>query len=242
MGRSYTNCGSGRCNFGGTLSSSDFKIKQGDTCPDFRFQIKVTSTNETVSYEGWSVEVYMFFYSYLRSLTNIEYSGYTENMATLKLLGNQNFGQIKLGDIIGVEDCDQNRQEFMQVISINYDTYEVFVERGYGNSDIYNHKKSDKLIFYRIYGKTGYIDSSSSGSSVEDVDEYVDDNSADVVTDDYSIVGYHFCQDDTSHKGSYFIDFKLSMAPDPGYSGDYDCGVKVKSYPNDKDGYVVNII
>ena len=141
MGRIYVNCSSGTCASTPTISKDAFVIKQGDTCPVFEINIQDPETGEPVSYESWDVEVYMYFISCLGADSDAPVS---LNTSIITLLGKANLCQIKIGDIIGVDDCNQNENEFMLVLDVDYSTGEITVERGYGGSDIYNHDKGDK--------------------------------------------------------------------------------------------------
>jgi len=220
MGRIYVNCSSGTCTSTPTISKDAFVIKQGDTCPIFEINIQDPETGEPVSYESWDVEVYMYFISCLGADSDAPVS---LNTSIITLLGKANLCQIKIGDIIGVDDCNQNENEFMLVLDVDYSTGEITVERGYGGSDIYNHDKGDKLIFYRIYGSDGYID-----SKFEDDLETTEDET------DYSVLGYRWTAEDTSHTGTYYFEFKAinnSITPP-----------QVRSFPVNSNDYIVQII
>jgi len=230
MARQYTTCSSGLCTGSSTSGngnnsalpacSEGLAIKQGDTCPVFEIQIKDPTTGEPVSYEDWDVEVYMYFTSCLGADTDAPVS---LNTSIITLLGKANLCQIKIGDIIGVDDCNQNEEEFMLVLDVDYSTGEVTVQRGYGDSDIYAHEKGDRLIFYRIYGSTGYIDS-----------KFEDDPSTTENETDYSVIGYRWTTEDTSHTGTYYFEFKtINNEVSP---------AQVRSFPVDNNDYIIKII
>ncbi len=220
MTRQYTTCTSGTCTNTPTINNEDFVIKQGDTCPVFEIQIKDPNTGLPVSYLNWAVNVFMYYISCLGADTDAPVS---LNTSIIKLLGKVNLCQVKIGDIIGVDDCNQNENEFMIVLDVDFATGEVTVQRGYGNSDIYAHNKGDKLIFYRIYGSDGYID-----SKFEDDLETTEDET------DYSVLGYHWTVEDTSHIGTYFFEFKAtdaSVTPP-----------QIRSFPVSSNDYIIKII
>lgn len=246
MPKKYKNCSGYSCSNSFNVTSescnSDFTIKQGDTCPLFKINIKDPETGLPVSYEDWEVTTFMFFESCLRSIDSAHdgisgcsgFSGYmSEEFAGIKLLGKKSLCQVKIGDIIEVDDCNQNRQEFMLVIDIDYDCDTILVQRGYGGSDIYSHRRGDKLIFYRIYGKTGFIDSVNE----EDLEEGIElDN---------SVIGYNWAEEDTSHRGCYFFEFKLmknaiGISGISGYSGSVD--IQLRSFPLNTKGYKISIV
>jgi hypothetical protein len=226
MSKNYKNCNNSSCSSILTCSDCDFSIKQGDNCPSFKIQIKDPSTGNPISFEDWEVEAYMYFYSNFKSIKQSDdiYSGYTYYI--LNLLGNQNLYQIKIGDIIEVEDCNQNLQEFM--IVENVDKNDIYVIRGYGGSDIYEHKRGDKLIFYRIYNKEGFITS-------EHIEEDYKENfisegqNNEKIEEDFSIIGYSWDIEDTSHKGIYFLQLKVRSED------------KIRTFPVNGDGYKIII-
>ena len=228
MAKTYTNCRSASCTSGRSIfpvssDSNAFNVKQGDTCPDFTVQIKNPKTGNTISFADWNVSTFMYFESCLKSITEEDYGNYI-----IKLLGNANFCQIKTGDIIGVEDCNQNDQEFMLVTDVNFSAKTISVSRGYGDSTIYDHSKGDKLIFYRIYGENGYITS----KNIPDEDDEWDA--------DYSVIGYHWCEEDTSHKGTYYLEFHLTNSDS---DNSYDsCNVQLRTFPISEKGYIINIL
>ncbi|MFW5794562.1 MAG: hypothetical protein ACOCV1_03655 [Bacillota bacterium] len=232
MAKVYTNCNSGSCGSGSSIysysqDSSAFNIKQGDTCPDFTVQIKNPTTGNAISFEDWNVEVFMYFESCLKSITEEAYGE-----TTIKLLGNANLCQVKIGDVIGVEDCNQNDEEFMLVTDVDFSAKTVSVSRGYGDSTIYNHSKGDKLLFYRIYGENGYI----TNKNIPDEDDEWEA--------DYSVVGYHWCVEDTSHKGKYYLEFHLTSSDsidNPNASGYNSCNIQTRTFPVSEKGYIVNI-
>ena len=227
MGSTYTTAICSSCASNSSYNSTEFNIKQGDTCPNFTIEVRDPSTGQMASYEGWSVEVYMYFESCLRSDSGASNS---YPVSIIRLLGNVNLCQVKIGDMIGVEDCNQNLQEFMLVTAIDYDTGEITVERGYGDSDIYTHKKGDKLIFYRIYGKSGYIDSKYE----EDIEEGVEA--------DFSILGYQWDVEDTSHRGKYFIELKATNLVYDDDDPSLLVSTQIRSFPVSSTDYIVNIV
>lgn len=224
MGLAYSEtCTSCISNVSNTnYNSKEFNIKQGDTCPNFIVSI-TDPEGIAVSYEGWSVEVYMYFESCLKSSIGIP-------DLKIKLLGNINLCLVKIGDIIKVEDCNQNLNEYMLITDVDYDTNEITVERGYNDSDIYAHKKNDKLIFFRIYNKEGYIDSKYEEDLEEDIEA------------DYSIIGYKWEVEDTSHKGKYYLEFKLKNFIYDSVDPSIIIDTQIRSFPVGSTNYVINII
>jgi len=227
MGLVYSEETCSSCVNNSNFNDKEFNIKQGDTCPTFTISIIDPITGIEVSYENWLVEVYMHFESCLKSDSGVSYSN---PFSIIKLMRNMNLCLIKIGDIIEVEDCNQNLKELMLVMDVDYETGEITVERGYEDSDIYSHKKGDKLLFYRIYGKEGYIDNKNEENIEEDVEP------------DYSIIGYQWDSEDTSHKGKYYLEFKLTNyiydPEDPLTIID----TQIRSFPISSTNYVINII
>jgi len=227
MGLQYTSANCTSCTSNSSYNSSEFNIKQGDTCPNFTIEVKDPSTGLPISFEGWSIEVFMHFESCLKSDSGASYS---YPYSIIKLLGNANLCLVKINDLIGVEDCNQNKQEFMLVTDIDYDTGEITVQRGYGDSDIYTHKKGDKLLFYRIYGKEGYIDSKYEEDLEEDIEA------------DFSILGYQWEIEDTSHKGKYYFEIKATNVIYDDEDPTIIVNTQVRSFPIGATNYIVNII
>jgi hypothetical protein len=176
----------------------------------------------------------MYFKSCLKSVDAVEsYYG----TSAVKLIGNQNFGQIKVGDIVGFEGIDQNNEEFMLVTDLDVANKQVIVSRGYGNTQILTHVKGERVLFYRIYGASGYVTNKNVDQENTAIDEAgLEDESN---SGDYSLIGYHWAAEDTSHKGTYFLEMKVDNSLLAGSDGSES---SVRTLPNNKEGYVVTII
>ncbi len=181
-----------------TSVTQSFQFKRGDTCPSFEIQIKDPITGASVSFEDWLVQAYMWFETCLGE-------DITVSTTEFKLLGNKLLCQVKIGDIIEVDDCDQNQTEYMEVVDVDAETETITVTRGAQDSDVYSHKKKDKLLFFRIFGNSGYISS-----------EYEDDISTTDDEEDFSLIRYDWLSADTTHTGDYLLEFKLQQETEYG--------------------------
>jgi hypothetical protein len=234
MGKTYTNCTTCSTSASGTTTTvSTFSLKQGDTCPDYSTRL-LDQQGNPVSFEGWTVEVFMYFISCLKSIEDEQaYYG----TARIKLLGNQNLCQVKIGDIVGFEACDQNHEEFMLVTDIDDTTNEIIVVRGYGDSPIVTHKKGERVLFFRVYGADGFVKSKFFDQNANPIDEAALEDGTEAP--DFSVIGYHWMPQDTSHKGTYFLEFKVS---NEGLSGTDGFEPSIRTIPNNKEGYIITII
>ena len=93
MGFKYTSASCSSCSSSSSnYNSTEFNIKQGDTCPNFTIQAKNPENGQPVSYEDWDIEVYMYFESCLKSDSGAS-SSYPVSIITL--VGKINLCQIK---------------------------------------------------------------------------------------------------------------------------------------------------
>jgi hypothetical protein len=193
-------------------------IKKGDTCPIFKIMISDPETGSPVSFLNWEVQIFMWFNSFIGS----EIDDISDEV-TFSLLGNKNFCQIKVGDIIRFEDCNQNIVEFMEVESIDSDNFTITATRG-DFDDVpsipFTHFKKDSVTFYRIFEKNGFIDSIFEDNS----------DTADIDERDYSVIAYQWDSEDTSHRGEYLLEFKVT-------DGDL-----IRTFPLNSEGFCIQII
>ena len=200
------------------LKSDCFKIKQKDTCPVFKVQIIDPKTQQAFSLLNLEVKTFMYFESRLGS--DIDSS--MDPVAEFTLLGNKYLCQVKVGDIILIEDCNQSLTEYMEVTSIDSSTGIITANRGdlEGYTSIqFDHFKKDLIRFYRIFEKNGYVDSIYEDSPDTEEDEA-----------DHSLLVYQWDSSDTTHRGDYYLEFKIT-------DGDIS-----RTFPLNNVGYCIQII
>lgn len=200
------------------LGDSDFSIKRNDTCPVFEVKMINSETGAPVSYEDWNVFTSMFYES---KINNALFQSESDNI--ISFMKQQHVCQIKIGDIIRFEECYQNYMEYALVTDIDIVTGEIIIERDYndslyGTSYLLPHVRGERVVIFRFFNKSGYI-----RSLYEDNEELTEEEM------DYSVIGYQWDKEDTSHSGEYYLEFELNN------------NNLTRSFPVDKMGYKINI-
>lgn len=239
-----SNCNSNGCNFGyyngssncydpcsGLTTCYDFIIKRHDAIPEFKLEI--SDCDEPIDLTNLIAEASMWSCAKLKS-------NLTEDQTVIQFADNIGFDQILINTII--QAGIGRNFERMKVIGFDEIKKEVYVERGYKSTTPFPWKKGTNLKLLRFLSVPAITE-----LIFEDITNIDGSILKNQLTHSYLI--YEWRPEDTSLAGCFYFEFKilkmvnlnLSLLHVPSNPHPHDPIEWTRRFPNDKDGFIIQV-